>query len=463
MANWPERAYASLPVRAQDWACTWMGWRRARMRFGPHFHETLKAWERSAKADPDTLFELQRARLVDLVGRARQYSEHYRSLPPPAVFDDPRRAIQETLASIPVLEKATYRETPEHFLCTDIPPRERIPGKTSGTTGSALPLWYTNDAVAEEFACIWRHRRSFGVERGDPNLTFNGQIIVPFSTDRAPFWRVNHYGEQTLFSLYHMKPAHLGDYVRGIHERKASWVQGYPSSIFLVARALLDAGQPVPPGRLKAVFTSSESLLAYQRATIEQAFGAPVRDRYGVSELAVSMTECEEQQLHVDTEFGLVEVDVVEEDHDFERGELLVTGFANGLTPFIRYRVGDIGTRSKRPCPCGRPGDVFLEVDGRIEDYVATPDGRLVGRLDHVFKEQLDVAEAQVLQETASALEVLVVRRPGYSDTSERGLLKEFRSRLGDEIRIDLRYVESIPREANGKFRAVKSDVGKIS
>ena len=50
--------------------------------------------------------------------------------------------------------------------------------------------------------------------------------------------------------------------------------------------------------------------------------------------------------------------------------------------------------------------------------------------------------------------------RPSYDAASERGLLKEFRSRLGDEIAIELRYVDSIPREPNGKFRAVKSAVG---
>jgi phenylacetate-CoA ligase len=106
---------------------------------------------------------------------------------------------------------------------------------------------------------------------------------------------------------------------------------------------------------------------------------------------------------------------------------------------------------------------VFLEVDGRIEDYVMTPDGRLVGRLDHIFKEQLDVAEAQVLQEEKDALEVLIVPRQSYDERSEQGLMREFRSRLGEEIEIAFRYVEAIPREPNGKFRAVKSEVGRLA
>jgi len=55
-----------------------------------------------------------------------------------------------------------------------------------------------------------------------------------------------------------------------------------------------------------------------------------------------------------------------------------------------------------------------------------------------------------------------VVRRTSWSAASERSLLKEIRSRLGDAIRVELAYVTAIPRESNGKFRAVKSAVGRI-
>jgi phenylacetate-CoA ligase len=162
-------------------------------------------------------------------------------------------------------------------------------------------------------------------------------------------------------------------------------------------------------------------------------------------------------------EFCIVEVEPAEETDEFVRGPLLVTGLATEATPLLRYRIGDVGTRLKRPCECGRPGDAFLDVDGRVEDYVATPDGRLVGRLDHIFKAELDVAEAQILQEDPGSLEVLVVPRPSWDEAAERSLLAEIRSRLGSEIRVSIRLVDAIPREPNGKFRAVKSRVGMLS
>jgi phenylacetate-CoA ligase len=450
-----------MPVFAQNWLCSYAGWQRARTRFGSHFRGTLAAWERTCGGPVALLHEIQRDRLDRLVNRAREHTDRYRDLPPPSDARDPQEAIARTLGAIPPLEKVDYRECPESFLARDVPPARLRKGKTSGTTGTALPLWYTPETLAEEYATVWRLRLTCGVRLSDPHLSFGGQIVVPFGQTQPPFWRTNHYGRQRLFSLYHMTPKNLCAYVDAIHAASARYVQGYPSSLHLVGRAMLEMGRPLPTGHLAAVFTSSESLLAFHRETIEAAFGAPVRDRYGTSEFAVSMTACPQNRLHVDMEFCIVEVEPTDESDDWVRGPLLVTGLGNDATPFLRYRVGDIGTRLKKPCPCGRPGDVFLDVDGRIEDYVVTPDGRLIGRLDHIFKDQLAVAEAQILQEAPDGIEVRVVPRPGWGAGNERDLLKEIRSRLGDEIRVDLRFVDSIPREPNGKFRAVKSRIAR--
>ena len=76
-------------------------------------------------------------------------------------------------------------------------------------------------------------------------------------------------------------------------------------------------------------------------------------------------------------EFCIVEVEVAEETEDYVRGPILVTGLANNATPFLRYRIGDVGTRLKGSCPCGRPGDVFLDVDG-LGDGEGDRDGYIV-------------------------------------------------------------------------------------
>jgi phenylacetate-CoA ligase len=453
------KLYDILPIVGQNAACTVAGIYRAYTRYSPKFHSRLAELERSIDAPLEELHQLQWTRLEKLVSRARKYVPHYHDLPPPSSASEAEDAIRNTLEQIPFLTKETYRENAESFVAKDIRKRDILRGKTSGTTGTALPLYFSVRTLAEEYATVWRLRGFHGVGINDRHLTFNGQLIVPVKQVKPPYWRNNMYQRQILFSIYHMTTRNRDDYVNAIHNMEALYIDGYPSALYQAAQAMLELDRKLPKNKLKAVFTSSESLLAYQREIIELAFGAPVWDRYGTAEFAVSMTACSAKNLHVDMEYGIVEVEVREETDDYVRGPLVVTGLANDVTPFLRYRIGDSGTRLKRACPCGRAGDAFLDIDGRSDDFVITPEGRKIGRLDHIFKDQTGVIEAQIRQNTTESIDVLFVAGRRFGSKDEKGLVHEIRSRLGDDIKIRLLPVEAIPREANGKFRAVKSSV----
>ena len=453
------RIYDGLPVFGQNAACTVAGMYREYIRYRPNFHRRLAELQASMDLSLEEMHSLQWRRLERLVTRARKHVPHYKDLPPSSTNSDGEAAIRETLESIPVLGKDTYRENSQNFVASDIPKRQILRGKTSGTTGTALPLYSTKSTLAAEYATVWRLRSSHGVSIRDPHMTFNGQLIVPVRQVDPPYWRSNWFQHQVLFSIYHMTIRNREQYVDAIHSTKSAYVDGYPSALYQAAQMMLELGRPLAKGQLKAIFTSSESLLAYQREVIEEAFSAPVWDRYGTAEFAVSMTACEEKNLHVDMEYCIVEVDVVEETDDYVRGPLLVTGLANDVTPFLRYRIGDSGTKLKKPCPCGRIGDVFLDVDGRNDDFVVTPEGSRVGRLDHIFKDQRGLIEAQIRQEVPNAIDVLYVPGARFDSSSETSLRREIHSRLGESIEIRLLPVDAIPREANGKFRAVKSSV----
>ena len=83
-----------------------------------------------------------------------------------------------------------------------------------------------------------------------------------------------------------------------------------------------------------------------------------------------------------------------------------------------------------------------------------TVDGRRVGRLDPVFKDDSGIAEAQIVQREIDRLVVRYVPGPSTGARAEAVLADRLRARMGD-IRIDFDRVEAIERTANGKFRAV--------
>jgi len=60
-------------------------------------------------------------------------------------------------------------------------------------------------------------------------------------------------------------------------------------------------------------------------------------------------------------------------------GAIVVTDLTNYGMPFIRYKVGDVGVPSaKTSCPCGCTYPIMESLEGRVADYVVTPDGNYI-------------------------------------------------------------------------------------
>ncbi|MBI4283377.1 MAG: hypothetical protein HY663_02770, partial [Chloroflexi bacterium] len=168
--------------------------------------------------------------------------------------------------------------------------------------------------------------------------------------------------------------------------------------------------------------------------------------------------QCSANNYHFVPEYGIVELLPIEENPTYIRAEIVSTSFLNMAMPMIRYRLNDHVMMYKgKSCPCGRPGHVIKQIDGRIEDVIVTPEGNLIGRMDHIFKDMVNIKESQIVQDSIDSLTVKVVKRPSYTGRDEDTLMHELTSRLGKHISIRFDYMEFIPRTASGKFRAVVS------
>ena len=234
-----------------------------------------------------------------------------------------------------------------------------------------------------------------------------------------------------------LTPENLPAYVAAFQKFRPDFIHGYPSSLYLL-------GGYTP----KALFTASESLLDFQRTAIERAFGAKVFNWYGNTEMTCNIVECAAGSLHYRLDYGVLEL--------LTDGTMIVTGLNNRAMPLIRYRVGDRAVAKDGTCSCGCAFPLIERIDGRIEDYVRTPDGRYVGRLDHLFKDAKHVREAQIVQTRLDEIVIRVVKDNGFD---EQIVLREARQRLGDAIKIRFEYVNAIERTAAGKFRFIVSQL----
>ncbi len=123
--------------------------------------------------------------------------------------------------------------------------------------------------------------------------------------------------------------------------------------------------------------------------------------------------------------------------------------------PLLRYRTGDQAVASGERCPCGRAFPVVERILGREDDVIVTPEGRLIGRLDPIFKVVKTLHETRIVQDRRNHVRVEVVSGTRVPADELAALERELRHRLGPCMEIDFVHVPAIPRTASGKLRQV--------
>jgi len=448
-----QELYDHLPVPAQHIICSMVGASLKLRRFDTRFGRVLSDYEIRAFQPIQLARGFRDRRLAEFLGTIRAHPFYRSTLGGGSLH----RSTVDNLAcvsSLPVLTKRDVSDSLE-FTSPRNARRSSVAVHTSGTTGGGFRFFTTRQAEREQWAVWWRYRRWHGIDRQTWCGYFGGRSIVPVAVRRPPFWRLNWPMRQLLFSQYHLSYDTAPLYLDEIRKRRLPWLHGYPSTLALLAAYSIEHGFDVGES-IRWVTTGAENLFPHQVDLIRRAFGVAPRQHYGMAEAVANFSECERGKLHVDEDFAYVEFVPTETLGLFR---IVGTNFTNPATPLVRYDTGDLAWLSEDGCGCGRPGRVVARVDGRSEDYVVLRNGVCIGRLDHIFKDLVNVREAQIYQEQVGEVVLRVVRGPEYSSADEESLRAEARSRLSNDTAILIDYVDSIRRTATGKLRFVVSTV----
>jgi phenylacetate-CoA ligase len=464
MNAWLKRLYDFAPAPLQDAMVSAFSARLERQRYGGRFAEFKELLAESQWWDAQKMRAWQDERLRAIVRHAHDNVPYYRELfERHGVRPDQFRGLED-LHRIPVLTRETIKSRIEDLKSRHPDDRKPLEGHTSGTTGSPLTVFYGRDMVTLNYAALDRQYLWTGTRLasdGDRVAVVRGNVIVPLTQARPPFWRYNRNLNQILMSSFHLKPDNLPSYFEALREFKPKVIDGYPSSLYVLAKVLLNRGERLP---LTAAVTSSETLYDFQRETIEQAFECRVFDYYGAAERVVFAVECDHHQgLHVCEEYGVTEF-VGDGDVPLPAGEeglMVGTSLHNTAMPMIRYRTTDRTGFKAQACSCGRPLPLLADVTTKAEDLLRLRDGRLIppSVLTHPFKPLDSIEASQLVQTDLDRLLVRLIPRPEYSEKHGHQLIHDLKSRLGQDMRIDIELVDSMPRTARGKFKWVTSQV----
>ncbi len=434
-------------------------------RYGKVFRNVASELEKTQYFSADQIDEYQQRRMREIVTQAYGSVPYYRELFDKIKIKPDDIRTKRDLHLIPMLTKDDIRKNIDKLISTRHKKSQLIHGHTSGTTGSPLDVYWDRNVCIYTNAIDWRQKSWAGVNYRDRIALLLGRMVVPAKRSTPPFWRMNYVHNQLWMSAFHMNARNLEHYIDKLSTFQPAAIEGYPSTVYILARYLESKGKVLP---VRAVFTSSETLYSFQRETIERAFSCKIFDYYGMAERVVFATECQAHSgRHLNFEYGLTEI--VDDNGagvaDGENGMVVSTSLQNFGMPLIRYKTSDMSNIQASVCKCGRQMPLLAEVTTKAEDIVTRPDGTMISPsiLTHPFKPMYNIEESQIIQEDLTHITIKIVKRDGYSEKDTKTLLEKFQERVGKDMVVSLDFVDSIPRTKSGKFRWVISKVAASS
>jgi len=437
--------YNSSPLLLQNFFCSLYGWNLNKRRFSGCYDAFKKVAIESIDWQEHEIFSYQKKRLAVLIKSAsktpfwkaefEKYNVDYDSLSCP--FSE--------LKKLPFYTKEEIRGNYESII------NRSMKGslvKTSGTTGGGLAIYESISSEQKKWAANWAWRSRFGISEEMWCGYFCGRSVVALKKKlKKPrdCYRINNPGKQIIFSNYHLSYESIDLYIYSLNRMKPTWIHGYPSFLARLAELAMKKGLKLKYRPL-FVCVSSETLSLAQKDVISDFFGTPVEQVYGQAEGVATMY----------TRDNFFEVDFLNSHVNFvETGggnyRIIGTNITNLAFPIFNYDTGDLASGVDV-----RNGRFFVDkIDGRKEDYIFLPSGVALGRLDHIFKGMINIAESQIVQYEDLSVCVYYVPRPDFKSKDFKLLKSEFSKRV-EGVKVSFHEKESIPRESNGKLRLVK-------
>ncbi|PPI79370.1 phenylacetate--CoA ligase family protein [Marinobacter flavimaris] len=447
-----EAFYFSSPVWLQNLMVSAVGYRLYRKRYTGIYHQLRELVRVSREWNSEQREAYQAEQLHYLIRYCRLSIPYYQKLFAEYGLSDQDFTQVSDLAKLPILEKQTVRERGDEFRAPNGKPF--MVQYTSGSTGTPLALHVDERTYKLAMALLVDHEEYHGVPFGARRATFAGRMIQKPEKLSPPFARLNRAENQRLYSSYHLNDQTFEHYRKDLDRFQPLELIGYPSAISDLATYYESSGTK-PGFQPKAVITNSETLLDWQRSRIELVFQCPVFDYYGTAEYVLFAGQDDRGIYQINPIIGITEL---ENEADAEgAGEIIATTLTNTSMPLLRYQVGDHGVLATNDQSSNVAISGLDSIIGRLDDYVVTPDGRRLGRMDHIFKGLEGIREAQIVQDGANHCTLKIVPQNSSTRVGEQLIESNFLSRTGREMAVSIEYVGAIPRGKNGKFKGVIS------
>ena len=369
---------------------------------------------------------------------------------------------------IPVSTKDMIRKNLKLLIAdnVNITDRKIRAGKTAGTTGAYLRLYKNTQTRDFTWGAYKRWYDWMGVKSSDKIAVLWGDAAVLSENKYKKIKKgiLSKLSRTLSISSYSLNNETMPETVNSLIEFKPVLLRGYLSSILQIARYFDENNLTLPS--LKAISSTTETLLPLYREYIENVFGVKMYDQYGCGECGSMAFECPAHEgLHITEEHCLVEILDEKNQNIYDKtGRVILTDLDNYAMPFIRYENGDSAVKSAKKCSCGRASELLTSISGRTKDVIYLKNGSSVpgGFFARIFNELgFDNFEYftrfQIYQKVKGDY---VCRLEKTEKQIPKSLMLQTQNtllRFGNNVSIELH--DKLKNDRSGKFRYVISDI----
>ncbi|MHB0857153.1 MAG: phenylacetate--CoA ligase family protein [Anaerolineae bacterium] len=435
----------------------------ARLRWNAYLAYHLIGQARYPFRPLETIRRDQSRRVRAMVAYAYRWVPYYRETLDRLGLTPADFRSAEDLARLPILGRDVLQRDPLYLTSTAQPVASYLGASSGGSTGAPRTVHHDAAALFQNAAHAERERSLIGDLVGRRLGYREAMLTSPESTGakvQAFCARTGYYPSGMRIDRLHLslqEPPETN--LPRLNAFRPDVIQSYGSYLDWLFSYLDASGAPFE--RPRVITYSSDGLSPATRRIIMERYGIALLSTYQAVEAFKIGFEClEHRGLHLNIDLYPVRI-VDARDQDVapgQSGEVVVSNLVNRGTVLLNYRLGDIATLLPDPCTCGRTLPLLSFVEGRSDDLIETPEGRVLHpqAIRGIFTHEASVWEYQVAQKRRDYLVVSVIA----STTCDREALctrlqTRFAQTLGGGASVDIVFVDAIPRTPGGKHRAV--------
>lgn len=426
------------------------------------YYEELK---KSQWLSLDQIRKLQEIKLRKLIHHSYRHVAYYREMFDKLGMGPSDIQKIEDLQKLPFLDKQTIRQNLYFDLMSDNHNKRKILKiTTSGSTGEPFVCYADKYQLENRWAATQRSMEWTGYRFGDRQSRLWHQTIgmarLQIIKERLDAW----FNRRMFVPVFEMSDKNIKHYVQKIQRFKPVFIDGYAEAFNFLAHYIRH--NKLKGFRPKAVLSSAQALPDHSRQIIEKELGCAVFDKYGSREFSGIAYECDAHDgHHVVAESYIVEI--LKDGllaKPGETGEVVITDLDNYCMPFIRYRIGDLAVAMDNtvPCACGRGLPKIGRIEGRVQSIIfGTNNSYVPGLLfGHLFKDyDYIIRQYKVIQEKPGEVVLKIVKATSFDENVFQELLVKLRHFLGDDMVIDVDFVDDIPMVRTGKQQVSVSKI----